>query len=446
MNKTIFITGATSGFGRAAARGASIINIGSVAGQWPYLGNHVYGATKAFVKQFSYNLCCDLLGTGVRFSLFGVCLLCAAVSQAQNVTVMPSGLPVDASMNWQQCQRLTDDDAARLACYDRWARQQAATPEGEPSASPVPPAFATIQSDDKTETLSPDADTNAVSTDDKGCRDHRYSLLSRFWELESGSSCGTFGLRSYRPLGIALSMANSRPRTPTSPSPGHTAEPQDYQPGEIRLNLSLRTKLAQNLFTQGMPDHKDSLWFSYSQQSTWQQFNAGISRPFRTTDHETEIMYIYPTDISLPGDWRWRYAGLGISHQSNGQSLPLSRSWNRVFLMGGIELDDHWRFTGRVWQRIRESAADDDNPDITHYVGHAELAGWWTPNNKHSFGVTVRTFSRGSVRLEWLYALGNPNRSNLRLHTQLFRGYGDTLLDYNYRRTVLSIGVSLMDL
>ncbi len=46
--------------------GASIINIGSIAGQWPYPGSHVYGGTKAFVKQFSYNLRCDLLGTGVR--------------------------------------------------------------------------------------------------------------------------------------------------------------------------------------------------------------------------------------------------------------------------------------------------------------------------------------------------------------------------------------------
>ncbi|EIK53265.1 short-chain dehydrogenase [Stutzerimonas stutzeri TS44] len=46
--------------------GASIVNIGSVAGHWPYPGGHVYGATKAFVEQFGYNLRCDLLGTGVR--------------------------------------------------------------------------------------------------------------------------------------------------------------------------------------------------------------------------------------------------------------------------------------------------------------------------------------------------------------------------------------------
>ena len=43
-----------------------IINVGSIAGSWPYYGGNVYGATKAFVKQFSLNLRADLLGTQVR--------------------------------------------------------------------------------------------------------------------------------------------------------------------------------------------------------------------------------------------------------------------------------------------------------------------------------------------------------------------------------------------
>lgn len=43
-----------------------IINIGSVAGTWPYPGGNTYGATKAFVAQFSNNLRCDLHGSGVR--------------------------------------------------------------------------------------------------------------------------------------------------------------------------------------------------------------------------------------------------------------------------------------------------------------------------------------------------------------------------------------------
>ena len=43
-----------------------VINIGSTAGSWPYQGGNVYGATKAFVRQFSLNLRTDLHGTAVR--------------------------------------------------------------------------------------------------------------------------------------------------------------------------------------------------------------------------------------------------------------------------------------------------------------------------------------------------------------------------------------------
>ncbi len=45
-----------------------IFNLGSIAGSWPYQGGNVYGATKAFVKQFSYNLRTDLRGTNIRVS------------------------------------------------------------------------------------------------------------------------------------------------------------------------------------------------------------------------------------------------------------------------------------------------------------------------------------------------------------------------------------------
>jgi 3-hydroxy acid dehydrogenase / malonic semialdehyde reductase len=49
-----------------ANRRGHIINIGSTAGHYPYPGANVYGATKAFVRQFTLNLRADLAGTGVR--------------------------------------------------------------------------------------------------------------------------------------------------------------------------------------------------------------------------------------------------------------------------------------------------------------------------------------------------------------------------------------------
>jgi 3-hydroxy acid dehydrogenase / malonic semialdehyde reductase len=49
------------------ARGRGhVVNLGSIAGTYPYPGGNVYGATKAFVHQFSLNLRSDLHGTGVR--------------------------------------------------------------------------------------------------------------------------------------------------------------------------------------------------------------------------------------------------------------------------------------------------------------------------------------------------------------------------------------------
>ncbi|MCY1040458.1 SDR family NAD(P)-dependent oxidoreductase [Corallococcus sp. bb12-1] len=52
--------------GMVARDRGHVINIGSIAGEFPYPGGNVYGATKAFVHQFSLNLRADLHGTAVR--------------------------------------------------------------------------------------------------------------------------------------------------------------------------------------------------------------------------------------------------------------------------------------------------------------------------------------------------------------------------------------------
>jgi len=99
----------------------------------------------------------------------------------------------------------------------------------------------------------------------------------------------------------------------------------------------VRTKIAQGLLTQNEPLKRDSVWFAYSQESNWQILSGDLSRPFRTTDHQPELIYIYPLEAPLPWGWQLRYAGLSLNHQSNGQPLPLSRSWNRTMLLAGME-------------------------------------------------------------------------------------------------------------
>lgn len=372
------------------------------------------------------------------------------------LSAAPAGAAQPSASNWQACTALAADSAARLACFDQWASQQAAP--AAPVAATTPPASAStwVQAGvaippPPTEGAQAPPVFEIISPE--GCRNPAHSDLSRFWELENDTDCGTFSFRGYRPITVSVAKGSSVNRQPSSIADGHTAtDSVDFRTTENRIQLSVRTKIAQGLLTPEGGTRKDSLWFGYTQQSYWQLFSGEISRPFRTTDHEPELVYVYPTALNLPAGGRLRFAGLGLVHHSNGQSLPLSRSWNRHYLMAGAEWGPQWQVQARVWKRIAESRAQDDNPDISDLLGRGELRVLWNPNPQHTLGVTVRhalrQSAKGSTRLDWLRTLGEGapgGKSNLRLHAQLFHGYGDSLIDYNRRRTVFSLGLSLLD-
>jgi phospholipase A1/A2 len=362
-------------------------------------------------------------------------------ANAQNHSINPpisSAARTNADRSWQQCLTLSGADSARLACFDQWAAQQAAferppEPSTQVATGAHPPVVALAAHD---------------------CNHTGYSQASRFWELEAGTDCGTFNIRGFRPISLSWIGSDSVNTQPTSPSVNNSATTsQAFSNAETRIQLSVRTKVAQGLLTQGQDELRDSLWFSYSQQSYWQLFNSALSRPFRSTDHEPEITYIYPSKATLPLGWQLRYSGLSLNHQSNGQSLPLSRSWNRAILIAGLEKDNKFILQAQLWRRLNEKPDIDDNPDIMDKVGRAEVSGFWSVNKENSLGMTVRHTLRananGSVRMDWYRTLGDGGQpggtSGLRLHTRLFTGFGDSLVDYNRRRTVLSIGLSLVD-
>ncbi|WP_025733482.1 SDR family NAD(P)-dependent oxidoreductase [Carnimonas nigrificans] len=92
--------------------GATIINVGSIAGQWPYPGSHVYGASKSFVKQFSYNLRCDLLGTGVR-----VTDLAPGMAETEFTLVRTGGDQAASDKLYRGTEALTAEDIAEQMFY-----------------------------------------------------------------------------------------------------------------------------------------------------------------------------------------------------------------------------------------------------------------------------------------------------------------------------------------
>lgn len=96
----------------AAGPGAAIVNLGSIAGQWPYPGSHVYGASKAFVQQFSYNLRCDLVATGVR-----VTDLAPGMAETEFTLVRTKGDQAASDRLYRGAHPLTAEDIAEQIHY-----------------------------------------------------------------------------------------------------------------------------------------------------------------------------------------------------------------------------------------------------------------------------------------------------------------------------------------
>ncbi len=90
-----------------------IINIGSIAGRWPYAGGNVYGATKAFVRQFSLNLRTDLHGTALRVTDIEPGL----VGGTEFSSVRFKGDDDKAERVYQDTEALTADDVSEAVYW-----------------------------------------------------------------------------------------------------------------------------------------------------------------------------------------------------------------------------------------------------------------------------------------------------------------------------------------
>ncbi len=105
--------------GMVARRRGHVVNLGSVAGTYPYPGGNVYGATKAFVHQLSLNLRSDLHGTGVRVT----CIEPGLVGGTEFSVVRYGGAADKAAAVYANTQPLTAGDVADAVL---WATSQPA--------------------------------------------------------------------------------------------------------------------------------------------------------------------------------------------------------------------------------------------------------------------------------------------------------------------------------
>lgn len=337
---------------------------------------------------------------------------------------------------FQRAQNFPDSETERLKCYDKGVVSGTAiTPLCPENTVPC----------EKSEAGSPSAMPSNTDPDRGAGR----SYFTRSWNLDdlSNPDPSRLGrLQPHRQNYLIVKKTTSPNNLPGSPLADHnTLAPHDLDEAEAKFQLSFKADIGsqQQIHLLGIETLR--VWVAYSQQSTWQIFNTRNSSPFRETNYEPELIATLGTGNSNG----LKLLNLAWVHQSNGRPLPESRSWNRLYLQGGWEWSNNASFLARVWRRISEEPVKDDNPDIADYVGRADLVARWEPMGKsHSLAILMRNNlsrkdNRGFVQIDWATPAKFGNAA--RLHVQITSGYGESLIDYNYRQTTLGLGFSFRE-
>ena len=351
----------------------------------------------------------------------------------RHLPLLLAGLLGAASVNAQDLAACRDmnDTTERLKCYDRVAGRvepPAAVPTGTTDATATTPAA---------------------------------GLLAEWWGYESDAMESRYKVLPHYPNYVTIRDTNRINRMPMSPAKtGSGNYPANPDPADLKFQLSAKLRVLDLWSSEperSRPperNHDFGLWLAYTQQSYWQVFNAPLSRPFLETDYQPEVILAFRPQLffgktpSYQGI-EWQLLNVGFVHQSNGQSDPLSRSWNRVYAQFGFEKnpnsDGDLAVLVRPWYRIKEQSSKDDNPDINRFFGYGDLTAVY-----RNGPVLLSLMGRGNLRtgkgagqLDFAFPLcfcKGPDTFPLKGFVQVFSGYGERLIDYNWRQTTISVG------
>jgi outer membrane phospholipase A len=184
-------------------------------------------------------------------------------------------------------------------------------------------------------------------------------------------------------------------------------------------------------------------YFGYTQSSLWDL--SAESKPFRDTSYRPSFF------------WRWARADnltwidgarIGFEHESNGQAGDNSRTINTLFVR------PEWRWaSGRgeleFTPKIYTYLTTHENPDIAQYRGYVD---WRVRHDAGGQWITtavarVGTAGKGSLEVDLSRRTRDLKVGPVSgyLHLQFFNGYGESILDYNVRRTSqIRIGLAIV--
>lgn len=265
------------------------------------------------------------------------------------------------------------------------------------------------------------------------------AILNRYVAAEKAIFSFSGSFVGHRPMYILpFSYMKNANREPTNPRLGATDYDYGIDNQEAKYQISFKVPLL-----TGWLDERTTLWFGYTQKSFWQVYNTDDSAPFRETNYEPEIFVRYETNYDV-GPGRLNGVTLGFNHESNGQSEPRSRSWNRIVGSAAYSYD-RWLFILQPWYRLPEDDSEDDNEDIERYLGYANYMAIykWSEDRTLSLKLmnNLRSDNKTSVELGYSFPMGDTIKG----YVHYYNGYGESLIDYNERIQRIGIGIMLND-
>ncbi|MBU2954731.1 phospholipase A [Marinobacter sp. F3R08] len=333
-----------------------------------------------------------------------------------------------------QCA-LIADGIKRLACFDNFYKPAERQAQASESAKE--------QAEESVAKLAPNGeDIDAIAGNgSEGDPDSGVmaALVDRYVAAEKAIFSFSGSFVGHRPTYILPASWVKDPNdTPLSPRLGATGYDYELEREEAKYQISFKVPLL-----TGILDDRTTLWFGYTQTSFWQVYNQDDSAPFRETNYEPEIFARYQVDWDL-GPGRLNALTIGFNHQSNGQSEPRSRSWNRI--MGSAAYSyDRWLFMVQPWYRIPENN-NDDNEDIERYLGHANYYAVYKLSEDRTFSLRLMNNLRSDdnkTSVEFGYSF--PMGDTIKGFFQYYNGYGESLIDYNHRIQRFGVGIMLND-
>lgn len=183
---------------------------------------------------------------------------------------------------------------------------------------------------------------------------------------------------------------------------------------------------------------KWDLLFAYTHKAWWQVYNPAWSKPFRETNYTPEVFFRRVNEHSKPHSIFDPVAyDVGIIHQSNGQIQLVSRSWDRLFARAFF-VSESVSVTLSIWTRLPEKSNENENRDISRYMGYGEvhaLKTWGT----HTVEIKIPISERPGLEIHY----SKDWYGNLRWFVSGNIGYGHSLIEYNKETQRVGVGITL---